>query len=117
MNESANNPRRTLSHFKRLVREGEDLAEHRPLDEVANTKWLQRAIRYVSRKMPDVTIASPSDACPVEMRNLLDTDYEPPDPSDAAVARAESGRALMRQRLVILAHAIEQLEAKLEAGD
>ncbi|MBT3382053.1 MAG: hypothetical protein HN742_19720 [Lentisphaerae bacterium] len=116
MTQSADNPRRTLSHLKRLMREGDELVEQRPLDELAHAKWLDRARKYLERKIPEMEIPPPWELSRTPFPDLLSRDYRPPHPIDAALARAESGRDLMGQMMVFIAHAAERLEAELEAG-
>lgn len=47
MTKSIDNPRRTLSHLNRLMREGDVLVEQRPLDEITHAKWIDRARKYL----------------------------------------------------------------------
>jgi hypothetical protein len=107
--------RRTLAHLKRLMCDGRDLAHERPLDEIAHATWMDRAEKYMERKLPDVRIPPPYELIHVEMPDLLSPDYRPSHPLDAAMARAESGRQLMGKMQAILASAIERLELELES--
>lgn len=115
MSKSQNNPRRTLGHLKRLRREGTDLLDNRPLDELAHAKWIHRVINYIPRKMPEVTILPLDQLVDAKMPNLLDPRYHRPHPLDAAMSRADGGQKLIRKLLVILASAQERLELALEA--
>lgn len=110
MNESQDNPRRTLGHLRRLRRDGKDLINTRPLDEIAHAMWCDRMKKYLQRKMPDVRIPPPHELVPVNMPNLLAPDYHPSHPIDAAFRRATSGGQLVQAYLTILASAIERFE-------
>ena len=114
MSELRHNPRRTLSHLKRLTREGKALLHDRPLDEIAHAKWFDRAHRYLERKMPDVHILPPDQLISIRMPNLLSSTYKRPHPLDAAMSRSEQGQKLNRKMLAIIASATERLEMKLE---
>ena len=114
MTESRDNPKRTLSHLKRLTREGRALLEERPLDELARAKWSDRARRYLNRKMPGVQVLPPSQLIDARMPNFLSPTYRPPHPLDAAISRNRQGRKLSQKMLSILASAIERLELRLE---
>jgi len=116
MTQSTGNPRRTLGHLKRLMREGDDLVEQTPLDEIAHAKWMDRAQRYLERKIPGMEIPPLWKLHPTPLPDLLDPDLRTPDPIDATLTRAERGRDLVGQLMVFLAHAIENLEADLEAN-
>lgn len=117
MTESRDNPRRTLSHLKRLTRDGKALLHDRPLDELAHAKWFDRARRYLERKMPDVRILPPDQLISVRMPNLLSPTYKRPHPLDAAMSRSQQGQKLNRKMLTIIASAIERLELTLESED
>lgn len=86
----------------------------RPLDEVAHAKWIDRADRYLRKRVPDATIAPLEQLEPIEMPNLLDPAYRRPHPADAALARADSGRRLAEKYLAICASVQERLELQLE---
>jgi hypothetical protein len=116
MTDPEQDARRTLGHLKRLIREGEDLARDRPLDELAHAKWFERATNYVRRKMPAVTIPPLSQLVPANARmtNWLAPGYRAPHPVDAAMTRARKGRELMSQMVIVLASAVERLELEIE---
>jgi hypothetical protein len=116
MADSGKDARRTLGHLKRLIREGEDLARDRPLDELAHARWFERATNYIRRKMPAVAIPPLPQLVPanVRMPDLLAPGYRAPHPIDAAMTRARKGRELMSQMVIVLASAIERLELEIE---
>ncbi|MBT3194481.1 MAG: hypothetical protein HN341_18190 [Verrucomicrobia bacterium] len=115
MTESRDNPRCTLSHLKRLTREGSALLHDRPLDELAHAKWLDRAEKYLERKMPDVQVLPPDQLISIKMPNLLSPNYSKPHPLDAAMSRSEQGQRLIQKFQAIIASAIERLELTLES--
>ena len=115
MTESQDNPKRTLSHLRRLTRDGQALLHDRPLDEWAHAKWLDRAERYLERKMPEVQVLPPDQLISIKMPNLLSPDYRKPHPLDAAMSRSEQGQKLIQKFLTIIASAIERLELTLES--
>jgi len=84
------------------------------MDEIAHAKWIDRAERYLRKRVPNIQILPRYQLEGVEMPNLLSPDYKKPHPVDAAFARAESGRKLARKYLAICASAQERLELKLE---
>ena len=114
MTESQDNPKRTLSHLKRLTREGRVLLHERPLDELARARWLDRTKRYLQRKMPDVQVLPAYQLVSVRMPDLLGPSYKPPHPLDAAMSRNEQGHKLIQKMLCIIAIAIERLELRME---
>lgn len=114
MSETRDNPKRTLSHLKRLTRDGLSLVEQRPLDEMAHAYWLERAERYLKRKMPEVHVPTASELIPTRMPNLLSAAYKPPHPLDAAMSRSQKGQRLIQKMLGIIASAIERLELRIE---
>jgi hypothetical protein len=115
MKKSLDNPKRTLSHLKRLTREGMALLDECPLDEWAHAKWLDRAERYLECKMPDVQVLPPDQLISIKIPNLLNPDYAKPHPFDAAISRSEQGQKLIQKYLTIIASAIERIELKLES--
>lgn len=70
MSESQDNPKRTLSHLRRLTRDGQTLLHDRPLDEWAHAKWLYRAERYLERKMPEVQVLPPDQLISIKMHTI-----------------------------------------------
>ena len=106
--------RRVLSSIRRLRRDGEVLLRERPLDEMAHAKWIDRADRYLRKRVSDARILPSDQLVPVKMPNLLAPDFRKPHPFDAAAARAESGRRLAEKYLAICASAEERLELQLE---
>ncbi len=114
MTESRDNPKRTLGHLKRLSRDGRTLLHERPLDELGNAKWFDRAKRYLERKMPEVKILPPDQLISVRMPNFLGPSYKRPHPLDAAMSRCEQGQKLIQQMLGIIASAIKRLELRME---
>ena len=106
--------RRILSSVRRLIRDGEKLFDERPLDEIVHVKWIDRADRYLRKRVPDIYIAPPHELEPTQMPDLLAPDYRKPHPMDAALGRAESGRRLAQKYLTICAQAQERLELELE---
>jgi len=114
MTDSRDNPKRTLSHLKRLSREGRALLNDRPHDELAHAKWFDRARRYLERKMPGVRMLPPDQLISVKMPNLMDPTYRRPHPLDAARSRSEQGCKLTLKMLGIVASATERLELQLE---
>jgi hypothetical protein len=115
MTESRDNPKRTLSHLKRLTRDGQALLHDRPLDEWAHAKWVDRAKRYLERKMPDVQVLPLDQLISIKMPDLLSPNYRKPHPLDAAMSRCEQGQKLIQKFLAIIASAIERLELTLES--
>jgi len=109
--------RRILASLRRLRRDGETLLRERPLDEIAHAKWIERAQRYLQKRMPDVHVAPPDELVPVQMPALLDPAYRRPHPTDAAFARANSGRELAEKHFAIIASAEERLELKVETEE
>ena len=114
MKESQDNPKRTLSHLKRLTREGRVLLHDRPLDELAHAKWFDRAKRYLERKMPDVQVLPPDQLISIRMPDLLSPSYKRPHPLDAAMSRSQQGQKLIQKMLAIIASATERLELRIE---
>ncbi len=114
MTESRDIPKRTLGHLKRLSRDGRTLLHERPLDELAHAKWLDRAKRYLDRKMPEVQVLPPDQLIPVRMPNFLSPSYKQPHPLDAAMSRFEQRQKLIQKMLGIIASAIEMLELRME---
>jgi len=114
MPEPRDNPKRTLSHLKRLTREGQTLLREWPLDELARARWFDRARRYLNRKMPDVQVLPPDQLIDVRMPNFLSPTYRQPHPLDAAMSRNRQGHKLSQKMLSIIASAIERLELRLE---
>ena len=117
MRKTQDNPRRTLGHLKRLMREGEDLLLSRPLDEFAHALWYDRAEKYLNRKMPELKIPPPDQLVSIEMPDLLASGHQRSHPIDAAFARASTGGELVGKLMAILASAIERLELKLESEE
>ena len=117
MTKSPDNPRRTLSHFKRLSREGKALLSDRPLDELAHAKWFERTRRYLEQKMPEVQILPPDQLISVKMPNPLSPTYRQPHQLDAAIHRCDQGRKLTQQMLAIVASATERIELRLETDN
>ena len=110
MTKPQDNPRRTIGHLKRLIREGEDLLHNRPLDEWAHAKWTDRAIRYLKRKMPDFPVPTAYELQPVQMPDFMSPNYKKPHPLDVAMTRSENGQKRMRKLVPILTSAAERLE-------
>ena len=117
MTDSTDNPRRTLSHLKRLTREGQALLHDGPLDELGHAKWFDRARRYLERKIPEVQILPVDQLISVKMPNFLSPTYKRPHPLDAAMSRSEQGQKLILKMLAIIASATERMELRLEAED
>ena len=115
MTKTPDNTKRTLSHLKRLTREGRVLLDERPLDELAQAKWFDRAQRYLEHKMPDVQVLPPDQLISIEMPDLMSPSYRPPHPLDAAMSRSEQTQRLTQKMLGIIASATEKLELKLES--
>ena len=117
MRTSVDNPRRTLGHLKRLMREGDELLEQRPLDEIAHAKWLDRARKYLERKIPGLEIPPPWELTGKIPVNPFSPDFKHTSPLEGTLARAESGRNLMGHMMVFIAHGIERIEAQLEVDE
>jgi len=114
MTQSTDNPRRTLGHLKRLTREGQELLDNRPLDELAHAKWIMRTMNYLARKMPEVQVLPLHQLISLEMPNTLDPGYKRPHPLDAAMRRNDQGQQIIQKLLAVLASARERLELQLE---
>jgi hypothetical protein len=114
MTETRDNTKRTLSHLKRLIREGRVLLEKHPLDELAHAKWFDRAERYLDRKMPDVQVLPPDQLISIKMPDLMSPTFRLPHPLDAAMSRSEQSQRLIQKMLGIIASATERLELQLE---
>jgi len=112
--QSTPSTRHILSSIRRLRRDGERLLHERPLDEIAHAKWIDRADRYLRKRVSDARILPADQLVPVRMPNLLAPEFCKPHPFDAAAARAESGRKLAEKYLVICASAQERLELRIE---
>ena len=112
--QEAPSTKRILSSIRRLRRDGELLLRERPLDEIAHAKWIDRADRYLRKRVPETHIAPLNQLAPVQMPNLLSPNYRKPHPADSALARADSGRRLAEKYLAICASAQERLELKLD---
>ncbi|MBL7076299.1 MAG: hypothetical protein ISS31_02405 [Kiritimatiellae bacterium] len=117
MTQSRDNPNRTLSHLKRLTREGRALLDERPLDELAHAKWFDRAERYLERKMPDVQVLPPDQLISIKMPDLMSPTYRRPHPLDAAMGRSEQSQKLIQKMLGIIASARERLELQIESQE
>ena len=99
------------------MREGDELVEQRPLDEIAHAKWYDRARKYLERKTPGLKIPPPWELTGRIPPNWMSPDFKRKSPAEAALARAESGRDLMGHMMVFIAHGIERIEAKLEPDE
>lgn len=115
MSKHSDNRRRTLSHLARLKHEGQELIEVRPLDDLAQAKWIERVVNYIERKMPDVEIPPLHQLGDVELPDALELSRHRPHPLDAAMSRSHSGTSIIRKLLVILASAQERLELQTES--
>lgn len=117
MKDTPANPRRVLSHLKRLMREGDIILHEHPHDELSHALWDNRVTKYIQCKMPDVQILQVDELVPTVMPDLMDRNRHVSSPKDSARIRAKSSRDLMKKYLTILASAIERLELQIEHNE
>jgi len=106
--------KRILAAVRRLMHDGQTLLRVKPLDELAQSKWIERARNYLAKRMPEIHVPSPGELNPHDP-SLLDPYKPQPHPVEAFLIRSLSCRELMKTYLNIVAKAQEALEQLTES--